>query len=269
MVALGSQQLSQYLLMRPNHLTRAIVLRSWPYAESDKIVSFFSENYGKITGIAKGAMRSRKRFVNSLEPFSLVNLSFQDRPHSTLAFVLAADLKASFRQLITSLDRICCAAYIVEITDGLTGEREESRAIYQHLRDGLAYLEENGASLRFLTFFELKLLRLAGYQPAFDSCRKCHKDTVDGTALRWNFSPPDGGVLCDSCAGSREGLLPLSAVAAERMTALQADNANLLPGVSLPSSVIKEIRTVALRFVQYHVDREIKSAVFLTQFSAR
>lgn len=260
---------SQILIMRPNHLTPAIVLRSWPYGESDKIVSFFSENYGKITGIAKGAMRSRKRFVNSLEPFSLVKLSFQERPHSSLAFVLAADLEASFRQLITSLDRIAYAAYLVEITEGLTGEREENPAIYQHLKQGLAYLEENGASLRFLTFFELKLLRLAGYQPVFDSCRKCHKQPIGGIAFRWNFSPADGGILCDSCARSRKEILPLSAAAAEILTALQADSANLLPGLSLPSSVIKEIRTVALRFIQYHVDREIKSAIFLTQFSSR
>ncbi|HYT53423.1 MAG TPA: DNA repair protein RecO, partial [Verrucomicrobiae bacterium] len=67
--------------MRANHVTPAIVLRSRPFGESDKIVSFLTENYGKLTGIAKGALRSRKRFVNSLEPFALINLCFQDRPH--------------------------------------------------------------------------------------------------------------------------------------------------------------------------------------------
>ena len=36
------------------HVTAAIVLRTWPFGESDKIVSFLTENHGKLTGIAKG-----------------------------------------------------------------------------------------------------------------------------------------------------------------------------------------------------------------------
>jgi DNA repair protein RecO (recombination protein O) len=254
--------------MRANHVTPAIVLRARPFGESDKIVSFLSEKYGKLTGIAKGAMRSRKRFVNSLEPFSLITLSFHDRSHSNLAFIVAADLRVGFRRLVTSLDRISYAAYLVEITDGLTGEREENPPVYQHLKDGLAYLEEYGTSLRFLTVFELKLLRLAGYQPVFESCKSCHKKTFSGVVSQWNFSPVDGGILCDTCARSRKEILPLGITAVEVLRALQADNSNLPPDFSLPSPVIKEIRSVVLRFIQYHVDREIKSAIFLSRFSS-
>ncbi len=204
--------------MRANHVTPAIVLRSRPFGESDKIVSFLTENYGKLTGIAKGA-----------------------------------------------------PAYLVEITDGLTGEREENPAAFQHLKEGLVYLEENGTSLHFLTFFELKLLRLAGYQPVLGSCKRCHKEKGqlnDVVASHWNFSPVDGGILCDPCSRSRKELLPLSATAVEVLTALQADSVTLPCRFSLPSSVIKELRSVMLRFIQYHVDREIKSAGFLSQFSS-
>src|SRR4030095_10335839 len=91
------------------HVTPAIVLRTWPFGESDKIVSFLTENHGKLTGIAKGAKRSRKRFVNSLEPFSLVNLRFQDRAHSNLVFIIAADLTIGFKHLLTSLEKISFA----------------------------------------------------------------------------------------------------------------------------------------------------------------
>ncbi len=50
-----------------------------------------------MTGIAKGALRSRRRFVNSLEPFSLVNLRFQDRAHANLVFISwALSLRTAF-----------------------------------------------------------------------------------------------------------------------------------------------------------------------------
>src|ERR671922_221952 len=108
--------------MRPIYVTQAIVLRARPFGESDKIVSLLTESHGKVTGVAKGAKRSRKRFVNSLEPFSLVNLRFQDRPYSNLAFILASDLSLGFKHLATSLEKISYASYLVEITDALIRE---------------------------------------------------------------------------------------------------------------------------------------------------
>lgn len=254
--------------MRVNSFSPAIVLRTRPYGESDKIVSFFTENYGKLTGIAKGAMRSRRRFVNSLEPFALVNLSFQDRPHSNLAFILSSDLVASFRQLATALDRISFASYLVEITDGLSAERDENSALFQHLKEGLLYLSEHGTSLRFLTSFELKLLRLTGYQPILDICKRCHQNRVDGVVGQWYFSPLDGGILCGLCSRHSAEILPLGSAAVEVLTALQAGADGLPLRFSLPLSVVKEIRSVVQRFIQFQIDREIKSAPFLENFSS-
>ncbi len=254
--------------MRVSLYSPAVVLRTWPFGESDKIVSLFTENYGKLIGIAKGAMRSRKRFVNSLEPFALVNLSFQDRPHSNLAFILSADLISGFRQLATTLERISYASYLVEITDGLCAEREDNTEVFHHLKDGLGYLAENGTSLRFLTSFELKLLRLTGYQPILDTCKKCHKDRVEAAVSRWHFSPLDGGILCDSCSRSCREILPLSSAAVEILMALQSGGDGLPPRLSVPLSVVKQIRSVVLRFIQFQMDREIKSAPFLENFSS-
>ena len=254
--------------MRPSHVTPAIVLRTRPFGESDKIVSFFTKNFGKLTGIAKGAMRSRKRFMNSLEPFVFVNLRFQDPPHSNLVFIQSTDLVSSFKQLLTSLERISYASYLVDITDGLLGEREENPTAFQHLMEGLSFLEKNGTSLHFLTSFELKLLRLVGYQPFLDNCKRCHKDHLKGADYRWHFSPIDGGILCESCGRSRKEVLPLSAAAIDVLSALQAETLGPSSCLLLPRSVIREIRTAVLGFIQFHMDREIKSASFLSAFSS-
>lgn len=253
--------------MRSSQTTPAIVLRARPYGESDKIVSFLTENFGKLTGIAKGALRSRRRFVNSLEPFSLVSLHFQERTHSNLAFIVGADLLFGLRRLVSSLERISYASYLVEITDGLISEREENLAVFQHLRNGLRYLEESGSSLRFLTHYELQLLHLVGYRPAFDNCKRCAQVRLDAELGQWYFSPVDGGVLCDVCSRMRREVLPLGRLAADTLSRLQADANSLGTRVLLPSAVIREMRTVLQRFIQYQMDREIKSVVFLNQFA--
>lgn len=249
------------------YVTPAIVLRTWPFGESDKIVSFLTENHGKLTGIAKGAKRSRKRFVNSLEPFSLVNLRFHDRAHSNVAFIVASDLTFGFKRLLTSLEKITLASYLVEITDGLIGEREENRLVFLHLKDGLTYLEEQSTSLTFVTSFELRLLKLAGYQPLLEGCRRCGSERRNRCASRWYFSPRDGGILCESCSRLRKEIFPLSAATLETLTNLQEEQSIPVSDVSLPPVVLREIRPVVVRFIEFHIEREIKSARFLNQFA--
>lgn len=254
--------------MRPANATPAIVLRSRPFGESDKIVTFLTEEFGKLSGIAKGAARSRKRFVNSLEPATLVQLRFQERPGASLVFILACDLVRGFQRLTASLDRISQAAYLVEIADGLSVERDENRALFEHLKLGLSHLEAQGASLRFLTAFELKLLQIAGYRPVLDRCKRCGLQYRPGSREGWSMSPADGGILCQSCAHGRAEGLSLGAVAVEILTALQSESQVSPSPISLPSSVVREIRAATLRLIQFHLDREIKSAPFLNQFSA-
>src|ERR687887_1256935 len=255
------------VVMRHDHVTSAIVLRSWPFGESDKIVCFLTENHGKVTGIAKGAKRSKRRFMNSLEPFSSVTLRFQDRPHGNLTFIVAADLARSFKQLTASLEKIACASYMVEITGGLIGEREENPLVFQHLKDGLGYLDENDTSLKFLTIFELKLLRLTGYRPLLNECKRCGKDRFNNLTNQWHFSPRDGGIFCEACSRWTTEILPLNAKALEVLAELQPETNIMSSRVVLPSSIVREIRSAVQRFIQFRMDREVKSASFLNHFS--
>jgi DNA repair protein RecO (recombination protein O) len=119
-----------------------------------------------------------------------------------------------------------------------------------------------------LTYYELKLLHLAGYRPALDVCQRCGQARSQAQLGQWHFSPADGGVLCDSCSQLRRESLPLGHLAANMLSTLQTDFHDLGNRVLLPASVIREMRAVLLRFIQYQMDREIKSAAFLNQFYA-
>jgi DNA repair protein RecO (recombination protein O) len=256
--------------MHVSHVTPAIVLRSWPLGESDKIVSFLTEGHGKLTGIAKGAKRSKKRFVNSLEPFSFVNLNFQDRSHTSLAFIVGCELQKSYKKLILSLQKIAFASYFVEITDGLIGEREENRLVFDHLKKSLTYLESEETSVTFLIGFVLKLLRLAGSQPFLDSCHRCGKypslyEPVQMAQGGWYFSFRDGGILCTACSKLTKEIMPICRETLNLMVNLQQEPNSTFETHPSPRA-LKQIRSVIVRFIQLQLDREIKSASFLDQF---
>ena len=71
--------------------TPAIVIRARDYSESDRIVTLLTRDFGKLSGIAKGAKASRRRFERKLEPFSHVTLYFRRRPHGQLVFITRAE----------------------------------------------------------------------------------------------------------------------------------------------------------------------------------
>ena len=64
--------------------SEAVVLRTWPLHEADLIVSFFTRDYGRVKGVAKSALKSRKRFGGALEPMTVARAWFVEKPRQEL-----------------------------------------------------------------------------------------------------------------------------------------------------------------------------------------
>src|ERR1700733_10832996 len=135
--------------------TPAIVLRARDYAESDRIVTLLTRDFGKLSGIAKGAKASRRRFERKLEPFSHVTLFFRRRPHGKLAFFTrseAGDLPPLTAE--DDLARFALGTYMLELTEALTSEEAEAAAAYRILAEALGILITAKANLAVRQGFE-------------------------------------------------------------------------------------------------------------------
>src|SRR5260370_3522408 len=62
----------------------AMVLRGWPFQEADLLVSLFTREQGRVKGVARHAMRSRRRFGGALEPMTHVRATYAERPKQEL-----------------------------------------------------------------------------------------------------------------------------------------------------------------------------------------
>jgi DNA repair protein RecO (recombination protein O) len=178
--------------------TPAIVIRARAFGESDKIVTFLTRDLGKLSGIAKGAKRSKRRFVNVLEPFTDVNLRVRQRSTSELAFVLACELVEAHRSFAQDLVKFACASYVLELTDHMIRGREAGSEVYELVRGALDLLDRGGHAPGVLRAFELHLLRSTGYEPVLDRCRRCDARLDAAHAY---VQPARGGVLCAACRG--------------------------------------------------------------------
>jgi DNA repair protein RecO (recombination protein O) len=174
----------------------AIVLRWRAYGESDKIATLLTEDFGKLTGIAKGAKNSRRRFANSLEPLARVRVHFRQKPTANLAFLESCELRSSTAAL-SEPSRFAYASYVAELADQLTLEDDPVRGLYALLDEALHELERGPATTAFLRGFELQLLTRAGFEPQLDGCTRCGRAWRSDEPAHLSLN--HGTVVCAAC----------------------------------------------------------------------
>ena len=198
--------------------TPAFVVRTRPHGESDRLVTLLTEEHGKVTGIAKGAKNSRRRFAGTLEPFVQVRAVFQVRPHTDLVFLQRCELVSPLRGFTSDLARYAAGSYVLELADRMVLGRESSGDVYRLVRDTLQDMDRDGASDAVLGAFELRLLAASGYEPSLGACRRCGRP-ADGTPSVY-LIPERGGFLCRPCVPPGEIVRPVSGGAARRLALL-------------------------------------------------
>lgn len=204
--------------VEPTQSSLALILRARPYGESDKIVTFLSETFGKLTGIAKGAKNSRRRFANCLDVFTGVRVYFRSRPTATLVFMESCDLLEPPGTLVEPI-KFAYASYLVELADQLTFECQPVPEIYTLLAEGLSELRHGAATSGFLRTFELRLLKGAGYDPQLTHCERCQRPVTE-TAHAY-LEPTQGRMLCEHCPATRSGLMEFESTAVLQLDALR------------------------------------------------
>jgi DNA repair protein RecO (recombination protein O) len=165
------------------HKDEAFVLFKRAYGESDKIIRLFTRASGKIGAIAKGANRSQKRFMNTLEPFNHINVEYFEKYDKGM-----------------------------ELVDRLTKEKEPHESLFSALRELLFAVKNHDFIYSDILYYQFIMLDMLGYMPNFDSCVYCGSMMTDDKKV--HFSKERGGVLCVSCSKSiphtryGEGVIP-------------------------------------------------------------
>lgn len=248
--------------------TPAIVVRGRAFGESDKIVTFLTRDLGKITGIAKGAKRSKRRFVNVLEPFTAVDVTLRLRPHSDLAFISACELAEVYYSFARDLEKFGYASYVLELTDRLIRGQEAGAETYELIRAVLRLLDRCHPEPGILRAFELHLLRLTGYEPVLHECQGC--GAASGAAGRLYVQPLHGGVRCAACVGeSRAHAASEDTIA--RLIGFQAstfDEADSAP-FALPAGTADEARTLVRSFFASSLTKPLTSERLLEELEPR
>ena len=175
--------------------SQAFLLRARAYGESDVIAVFLSAEHGKVSGIARGARRSRRRFGGAaLQPFHELEIRYKRRPHSELVFLQESRVLTDFEGLAADVATFAWASYLTELTEVVLPAADPCPDVYELYRETLGRLAASEPTTATCHYFTLRLLEHAGWCPDFERCVVCSAPLEPET--RPIVDPRGGGVIC-------------------------------------------------------------------------
>jgi DNA repair protein RecO (recombination protein O) len=233
-----------------------LLIRQRDLGEADRILTFFTRERGKVSAIAKGVKRARSKLAPVLQLFAQARV--QLAAGRSLEVVTQARLEETFCHLREDMGRYASACYVAEMAQAMTEEGAAAEWVFELLAATLKGLDAGGETATLTRGFELKLLTGLGYGPELETCVSCGVEVEDHPG---GFSVPEGGVLCRRC-GRGEGA-PLSRAGLLGMRDLVGLPQEELGGRRLTEKVRQELGRVLRRFVDYRLERPLRSAAFL------
>ena len=230
-------------------VTDAIVLHSFDYLESSRILKLVTREAGVRSVLARGARSSKRRFGTALDLYAQGSAELQIKVGRELDTLTAFDVTRARPQLAADLGRFTGASALAELTLRCARDAADPE-LFEAVAAALDELATAAADrARDVTLGGAwRILLELGVAPTVDSCAECHAD-VEPTAPAV-FSHPAGGVLCSRCSHLGRGgrLLPADARAALR---------DWLSSAAHPLSDANEARAhqrLLREFVREHID---------------
>lgn|SRR6266699_3073780 len=230
--------------------SEAIVLRTYPFRESDLLVTLFTRVEGKVRGVARAAKKSRRRFGGALEPLTYIKVAYEDRERQELARLDACEVLDSPLTSEVSYPRAVALGHVAELLDELLPDREANDAVFRLALSVLAQLRGQDFWVP-VTYFDLWLARLMGYLPELSECLAC------GRAL--NGSRAFFHALADGLMCPEHKRLASSEISAESRKLAARMLRVPLSSVNAPTSQksAADLRKFLLQTLERHIEKKL------------
>lgn len=173
----------------------AITLYSVDYADSDKMITFFTLEKGIVSVGAKGIKKDKAKLKFTAEPFCFSEIIISSK--SGRNTLINADCKKSYFGIINDLSAYFCACLLAECTKLFFSDQQEEDMFYNLLKS--LELLNAGLGKTVCVKYILDCLSYSGYGLDFSGCSSCGEEIKDKVFLSYGAD----SFLCKSC--SEEG----------------------------------------------------------------
>jgi len=245
-------------LLMPARETEAIILKTFPLGEADRLVSFLGRASGRVRGVAAGARRLKNRYGSTLEVLSHVQIWYVEKETRELVRIQQAELLESFHKAQSNYSLSTGLAVISEISERILPEHEVSEPMFRLILLATREVERTGDWALPLSYFVFWTVRLGGWLPRFDRCVVCGTPFGSKPAF---YDAHQAGLFCEKCR--RPGMKPLHVEArtlAERFAGERLDRIEYEKSVH---ASVRELREAGLAWIENHLERRLATRELL------
>jgi DNA repair protein RecO (recombination protein O) len=244
--------------LMPTRETEAIILKTFPLGEADRLVSFFGRSSGRVRGVAAGARHLKNRYGSTLELLSHVQLWYVEKETRDLVRIQQAEPLESFRKAQSDYGLSTGLAVVSEVSELVLPEHEVSESMFRLILLTVREVERTGDWALPLSYFAFWTVRLGGWLPRFDRCASCDAQFESEPAFYDPFQP---GLFCEKCR--RSGMRPLhheARVLAERFTGERLDRIAFEKPMQASA---RELREASLAWIEHSIERRLATLTLL------
>lgn len=242
--------------------TKALVLRSVDYKESDKILTLLTQDLGKVTASARGSRKKGSPLAAGCQLLCWSEMVLYD--YQGRWTVKEAATERQFRGVRDDLDKLALACYFAEVTELLAVEDMPSPELLSLILNSLHALDKLSKPLDLVkAAFELKAMCLAGYEPLLDGCAVCGTEPPEDP----RFHLKEGVLHCARCRDEvGEGIsMPLDGQALEAMRHIAYGDPKRLVSFRAEGESLRQLADLAEAYLHTQLERGFRTLDFYKQ----
>jgi len=239
----------------------AVVIRSMDYGESNKIITLYTKQMGKISVMVRGAKKMKSRHSAITQLF--VHGEFTFYKSGKMGNLNEGEILNAHHLLHSSIHKTTYAAYILEMIDRMLIEQEGSSYLFEQCLASLEAIEEGKCPQIVSHLFEMKMLSFAGYAPMLEYCVSCEKQ-----CNQFKLSAELGGIVCEKCQHNDPTALTISDRTLKLLRVFQQLDLKRLGNIDVKDESKRELKLCMRKYMDTHVSNYWKSLSFLDQMDS-
>ncbi|MCH6266517.1 MULTISPECIES: DNA repair protein RecO [Neobacillus] len=233
-----------------------IVIRTTDYGETNKIITLYTREWGKVGFMARGAKKPNSRLSAITQLFT--HGYFLVQKGTGLGGLQQGEVISSMRSIGEDIFLTAYASYIVELTDKCTEEKKPNPFHFELLYQTLHYMNEGFDADILVNIYEMKMLNVLGLYPILNQCSVC--GSTDG---HFSFSIREGGFICHRCLAKDPYHIKLSQAAVKLLRLFYYFDLSRLGNISVKDETKAELKKVISVYYEEYSGLHLKTKKFL------
>ncbi|MEI7690581.1 MAG: DNA repair protein RecO [bacterium] len=226
-----------------NFHTKGVILKRINYGEADRIITTFTNDFGKINFIAKGSRKIRSKTAGAIELFYISDLVLSKGKN--LYILNSSSIIKPFlpQQDLTSIK---LGGYIAEVIIKTIPDDSPNDKIYSLLEEVFGSFNQDINLSLLGAYFSIQYIQLSGVSPNLEVCTKC--GIKPSTEIY--FSNAANGLLDKSCAQFFHDSKKIEINTIKSWRYMTSNNLPQANKLNIPTNDIEELNQYSFDYLQ-------------------